>query len=49
MKIIGERSEPPSDKLGGEISIPSRTYMLVAIYIRLITRIRVEYGELFHE
>ena len=46
MKIISERSEPPSDKLGGEISIPSRAYMLVT---RLITRIRVEYGELFHE
>ena len=30
--VIGERSQPPSDKLGGEIFIASRVHCMFAIY-----------------
>ena len=32
-KLIGERSEPPSDKLGGEICIVSRALICLSLYI----------------
>ena len=31
--IIGERSEPPSDKLGGEICIATRALVCIYLYI----------------
>ena len=37
-KIIGERSEPPSDKLGGEICIATRA--LVCIYLSIYICVR---------
>ena len=36
-KIIGERSEPPSDKLGGEICIATRALVFIYIYIYMRT------------
>ena len=34
ISIIGERSEPLSDKLGGEICIATRTLVCIYIYMR---------------
>ena len=33
-KLIGERSEPLSDKLGGEICIATRALVCIYIYMR---------------
>ena len=35
--LIGERSEPPSDKLGGEFVLPS-AHLYVSIYIYICVR-----------
>ena len=33
IQLIGERSEPPSDKLGGEICIATRALVCIYLYI----------------
>ena len=35
--LIGERSEPTSDKLGGEICIATRTLVCIYLYIYMRT------------
>ena len=36
--FIGERSEPPSDKLGGEICIATRVLVCIYLYIYICVR-----------
>ena len=38
MIIIGERSKPPFDKLGGEIFISSRALVCLSLYICGVVR-----------